>query len=128
MKVAGTAFLAREAMVSAEHGAAEWKAFLDGFAAREPFFRERVLPISKIPAEKFLALNEALVAHFYRKDPRPYWSFGVASAKHALTKGQLRTLFAPGELRRFLQFTPSIWKGYFDAGELLVRRRRRARA
>lgn len=121
MEVKGVAFLARQLMVVQDHGEAAWKAFLTEFAATEPVFALPVMPVTRLSVEPFMRFNEALVLRFYGGDPKAYWQFGVKSAEYALGRGQLRAMFAPGDYRRFLLFTPGIWKGYFTAGELQVR-------
>lgn len=121
MEVKGVAFLARQMMIVQEHGEAAWQAFFTEYAVREPLFAQPVMPVTRMPVEAFLRFNEALVERFYNNDPKAYWQMGIKSAEYALVKGQLRTMFAAGDLRRFLLFTPGIWKGYFTAGELLVK-------
>jgi hypothetical protein len=120
MEVKGVAFLARQAMAEATYGTEPWRRFLADFAKREPLFQQPVLPVTRLPVVAFLALNDALVRTFHGGDTRAYWQFGEASGRYALTQGQLRGMFEPGEFRRFLQFTPFIWKGYFTEGELQV--------
>lgn len=121
MEVKGVAFLARQAMAEETFGAEAWRRFLADFTRREPVFLQPVLPATRLPVPAFLALNDALVRTFYGGDAmRGYWEFGEASGRYALARGQLRGMFEPGELRRFLQLTPFIWKGYFTEGELQV--------
>ncbi|MBN1209739.1 MAG: hypothetical protein JXB05_33125 [Myxococcaceae bacterium] len=121
MEVKGVAFLARQMMVVQDRGEAAWRAFIKEFAEQEPVFAQTVMPVSRLPVDAFLRLNEALVERLYGGDSRMYWEFGMRSAEYALGKGQLKALFAPGDFRRFLLFTPGIWKGYFTAGELRVK-------
>lgn len=120
MHVKGVAFLAREALVTAEHGAAAWKSFVDGLKQREPYFDQPVLPVSRIPVELFLPALEQITARFYGGDPETYWKFGISAAKQALTHGQLKGLFARGDERKFLAFAPNIYKSYFDGGALTM--------
>lgn len=118
MHVKGIAYLARESMMMAAHGADTWRSFMADFSRTEPIFKGQILPITRIPAEAFLRLNDALVQRFYKGDPQAYWAYGEQSAQFAMTQGQLKGLFQPGEFQKFLMSTPAIWKGYFDAGEL----------
>ena len=121
MEVKGVAFLARQAMAEHAYGVEAWRSFLAAVAKQEPVFQQPVLPVTRLPVKPFLALNDALVRTFHGNDPlQGYWQFGEASGQYALTRGQLRGMFEPGEFRRFLQFTPFIWKGYFTEGELQV--------
>ncbi|QSQ22609.1 hypothetical protein JY651_47155 [Pyxidicoccus parkwayensis] len=120
MEVKGVAFLARQQMMVQSHGEAAWKGFLTEFAKQEPFFANPIMPVTRMPVDAFLRLNEELLARFYAGNKDAWWQFGVKSAEYALGQGQLRTMFSQGDLRRFLLFTPGIWKGYFTEGELSV--------
>jgi hypothetical protein len=121
MEVKGVAFLARQMMMVQEHSEPAWRAFITEFAQKEPCFAQTVMPVTRLPLDAFLRLNEALVQRFYGGDPKAYWLFGLKSAEYALSRGQLKAMFSMGDLRRFLAFTPGIWKSYFTAGELQVR-------
>ncbi|NVJ05474.1 hypothetical protein HUW63_09530 [Myxococcus sp. AM001] len=120
MEVKGVAFLARQQLMVQTHGEAAWKAFLTDFAKKEPFFSKPVMPVSRMPADAFLRLNDELLARFYNNDQSAWWRFGVKSAEYALGQGQLKAMFSQGDFRRFLLFTPGIWKGYFTEGDLNV--------
>lgn len=117
MHVRGTGWLARHSAMEQEFGAARWAAFLERQRPHAPFLSTPVMQISRIPVEPFLRVHDALVDEFYQGDEKAYWRFGETSAQWALAN-QLRGLFAPHEARRFLQFSPTIYKGYFDGGSL----------
>lgn len=116
MNVRGVAFLARKALLVREHGEPTWRDFLSDYARRDPFFAEPVTAVTSIPAEKFLAFNDALVARFQGGDVQAYWRLGEQSAEWALTEGQNKNLFQPGEYRRFLFAGSAIYSSYFDQG------------
>ncbi|MBZ4419904.1 hypothetical protein [Myxococcus sp. RHSTA-1-4] len=116
MEIKGTAFMARHESVVAEFGEAAWRSFLTEYAKTDPVFAKPVLPMTWIPADSYVRFSEALLARFYKNDPMAYWSFGENAATHALTKGQLKPMFAQADFRRFLQFFPGVWKSYFTAG------------
>ncbi len=117
MNVKGTAFLAREALMIAALGEGVWRDYIQTYAEGEPLFRHRIAPDTLIPAEAFLALNDDIVDRFYGGDPRAYWRFGERSAAFALTQGQLKGQFGPGDLQKFLAYTLSLWTSYFDEGD-----------
>lgn len=117
MHVKGNAWLARAAAMEKDFGADRWKAFLA--TQKAEFLKTPVMPISKIDVDEFLGVNEAMVRAFYDGDEKAWWRFGETSAQWALAN-QLRTLFVEHEGRRFLLFSPTIYKNYFDAGELTV--------
>ena len=116
MNVRGVAFLARRALLVREHGEAAWRSFLETYCKTDPSFREQVQAVTNIPAEKFLAFNDALVARFAQGDPQAYWKLGESSAEWALTEGQNRGVFKPGEFRRYLFAGSAIYSTYFDRG------------
>lgn len=118
MNVKGIAYLARESMVIDDLGETAWRAFLEAWREAHPDFPATVFPVTRIPTELFLDLQESLVRELYAGNREAYWRHGIASGVFALTRGQLRGLFKPGELKRLVAFTPQIWRGYFDGGEL----------
>ncbi|WNG19756.1 hypothetical protein [Cystobacter fuscus] len=118
MDVKGVAFLARQLQAEQTFGRERWLAFLAEQAKRDPVFAQPVMPVTRIPADAFLRLNDAMTQQFYAGDAQAYWKYGLKSAEYALRQGQLRSLFTPGDYRRFALFTPGIWKGYFTAGDL----------
>ncbi len=119
MHVKGNAWLARHEAMEKAVGAERWGAFLKAQAPAVPFLSTPVLPISKLPVTDFLTVHDALVREFFQGDDKAYWRFGEISAEWALVH-QLRGLFQPKEGRRFLLFSPSLYKGYYDGGELVT--------
>jgi hypothetical protein len=117
MHVRGVAFLARQELLRQEVGAERWSAYLTGMRPRLQFLASPVLPVTRIPIDEFLALNEDIVRTFYQGDQSVWWRFGEQSGEWALQK-QLKGLFEAGEARKFLQFTPKIWASYYDGGQL----------
>jgi len=121
MNVIGAAFLARQSSTIAEVGEAKWKAFLDKFSEREPYFKStKILSITKVPIEPFLAMNDALVAEFYNGDTQVYWRFGIKSGEWSLTSGPNKNVFKPGEYARFLTYIPAIFASYYDFGKVTL--------
>ena len=121
-QVKGVAYLARQAMVTAERGAPAWEEFLARFRAAEPDFPAQIFPVSLIPGDLFIRLNERLTRELYRGEVASavYWQVGLKSAEFAFAN-QLRGLFQPGDFARFMAFTPRVFHNYFDSGELLSR-------
>ncbi|MFO0594699.1 MAG: hypothetical protein U0228_05330 [Myxococcaceae bacterium] len=117
MHVKGNAWLSRAAAMEKEFGAERWKQFVT--TQKASFLQAPVMPISRIDVDEFLSVNDAMVREFYAGDEKAWWRFGEMSAQWALAN-QLRGLFAEHEGKRFLFFSPTIYKNYFDAGELVV--------
>lgn len=118
MNVRGIAYLARQATVVDEFGEARWRRFITEWGQKHPEFPTQVLPVSKLPVEPFLQMQDDLVEELYGGDTQAFWHIGVRSGQFALTQGQLKGLFKPSEIRRFVLFTPNIYRSYFDGGEL----------
>jgi hypothetical protein len=120
MNVRGVAFLARRSMGIAEHGPAAWTGLMQKVTAKYPIFKQELSPISLIPAEDFIGFNELLIATFHGGDRRAYWTFGQQSAVWSLTQGPNKSLWKPGEYRRFMFSGSAVWASYFDAGAFKV--------
>jgi len=118
LTVKGIGHVARQALVVEEFGEARWNAFMADWNRRHPDFPQHILPISKLPVEPYLQMQDEVVKEFYGGDPMAYWHIGIKSGHRALTVGQLKGLFKPDETRRFVMFGPHIWRAYFDGGEL----------
>jgi hypothetical protein len=118
MNIKGVSHLARQALVIEEFGEERWKAFMADWSKRHPEFLTHVLPISKLPVEPYLQMQDEIVKEFYGGDPMAYWHIGIKSGYRAMTTGQLKGLFRPDETKRFALFAPHIWRGYFDGGDI----------
>jgi hypothetical protein len=122
MNIKGNAFLARKSLVEQEFGEKEWAGFIKEYSKKDPFFADTIYALTQIPAEKFLAFNDTVRERFYpgRDANEVLWAVGEKSVEFALSEGQLRGIFKPGEYDRFLRFAPNIWKGYYSEGEASV--------
>jgi len=118
MEVKGVALLARQSMMVEAIGEQAWRDFLAEFGKQYPVFARPVMPMTLLPVDAFIRLNDAMLQRFFKGDTQTYWLFGEKSAEYALRQGQLKAMFGPGDHKRFLQFTPGIWKGYFTEGVL----------
>ncbi len=122
MNVKGVAYLARQALVVSERGPRDWDEFVSQFRGRHPGLPDPVLPVSRIEVGLFLRFCDDLNDRFYSGKPESYWHFGVASAKTALTQGQLKGLFEKGDAAKYLGFCPQVYRSYFDEGEVTASR------
>ncbi len=117
MQVKGVAYLAREDLMKKEFGTERWGRFLDQQRAKRKFLAQAIFPVTRIDVDEFLGFNDDLVAAFYEGDRNAYWRFGEHAGEYALAN-QMKGLFKPGEERKFLMTTPTIYKTYFDGGEI----------
>src|SRR5689334_15246956 len=118
MNVKGISHLARQALIVEEFGEARWRDFMSDWNRRHPDFPAHILPITKLPLEPYLKMQEEVLNEFYGGDKMAWWHIGIKSGNRALTVGQLKGLFKPEETRRFVLFTPHVFRGYFDGGDL----------
>jgi hypothetical protein len=107
-------------MLTSEFGLGAWREFMDELCAREPFFTQPIQQVTNIPAEKFLVFSDAAVARFYAGNAESLWKFGENGARWALSHGQARTLFQPGEYRRFMLSAGALWSTYYDEGRVVT--------
>ncbi|HJL19502.1 MAG TPA: hypothetical protein RMH99_27820 [Sandaracinaceae bacterium LLY-WYZ-13_1] len=116
MRVKGTAFMARKALLQEELGADGFEAFFGEFVARHPDWPRPILATSTIPIDVFLALNDAVVERFFDGDELSYWRFGRQSAEWALIDGPYRRIREERDLDRFVASAPSLYRNYFTEG------------
>src|SRR4051812_13316076 len=112
MKAKNTALLARRQSIISEFGIAAWDAFTRDAARRFPVLAEPLVATSALPIETFLGINDELVKHFYKNNPRTYSDLGRASAEWALREGPYKA-YAQQGLDAFVQAIPRIWTTYY---------------
>jgi hypothetical protein len=120
MRVKGVAYLARRSGLVHEWGEERTNSFLTEFAEREPFFKQQIYPVTLIPADAFLKLNEELLRRFYNNDIDTFWKFGVLSADWAFGAGPNRGLYSSQNYSALISSAPMLWAAYFDAGRVEV--------
>jgi hypothetical protein len=117
MEVKGTAFLARKAYLTQEHGAARFEEVLSTVALRDPVFAEPILATARLPVDGFLRFNDAMVTALYGGDDRSYFKFGQGSAEWSFTVGPYRHLALTRSVDQFAASAPVMLRNFFTAGE-----------
>jgi hypothetical protein len=114
MLIKGTAVIGRKKALAKEFGEERLKAFLDG---QDPCF-QNVLSSTWFEIDKFLALQEAIVAHFFDGNEQALFKYGEESANWALREGPYSTFAATKNVRRFAEeVIPLVWSAYYSEGE-----------
>ncbi len=121
MKVKGTAFIARRESIIKNFGKEKWEEFIGKFAEKESFFKNSILPTSKIPAELFIEFNDAIMDKFYSNESREkiLWKLGRESANWALTEGPYQSFLKKRDIKDFFENNiPLLWDLYFTEGRV----------
>jgi hypothetical protein len=117
MLIKGTAVIGRKKALAKAFGEERLKAFLDG---QDPCF-QNVLPSTWFEIDKFLALQDAIVAHFFDGNEQTLFKYGEESANWALREGPYSTFAASKNVRRFAEeVIPLVWSAYYSEGEARV--------
>jgi len=116
VKVKGTAFLGRKAMLVPEIGEDRWDALVARIAAKEPAFGGPILATSTLPMQPFLDLNDLIVEECYGGDDRSYFRIGELSAEWSLTEGPYKNLAASKSYERFAALARGIYANFFTDG------------
>jgi hypothetical protein len=121
MQIKGTSFLGRAEFIKKEFGEETWKKLMGEVTEAIPYFQQKILPLTLIPAESFLAFNDLVTERLYHGDKKSYWVFGERSALWALTDGPYKSFLRNKNLKEFIKTLANIWPIYFTEGKAKVK-------
>lgn len=113
MQIKGTAFLARQRFVIETYGQNAWDTVFDRVSSKHPALKKIVLASSLLPAQDFLALQDAICSELCQNDKRPLWTMGQKSAEWAFSEGPFKGLLNRKQVAEFTKMVPSIWRAYY---------------
>ncbi|KKN07329.1 hypothetical protein LCGC14_1068260 [marine sediment metagenome] len=121
MNVKGFAFVATKDATISRFGEERWNDFFERFKESYPFFNQGILPTSQIPAEQYLALQDAVVKVFYNGDEKMYWRFGEGAARTTLSEDGPFHIYVKRkrEVKDFIEnVLGRIWNMFYDEGSV----------
>ncbi len=121
MNVKGFTFTATEDGITSRFGEERWKDFYQRFKASHPKFPNSILPTSQIPADLYLALQDAVVSEFHNGDEKIFWKFGERAARNTLSeKGPFHIYVKrKREPKDFItNVLGRIWNMFYDEGSV----------
>ncbi len=119
MNVKGFTVLGAKKGIIYRFGEERWNDFFERFKESNPEFPDSILPTSKIPAESYLALEDALIKEFYKSDTKKFWRSGEIGAKVMLKEGGPFHVYVKHKRnpKDFIaNVLPRVWKMYYDEG------------
>lgn len=116
MKIKGTAYLGRKTAMITAYGAERWEAFFSAFSKEHPCWKQPILASTLLEPAEFLALNDAIIEHFYKGDKNAYWDLGVKSAEWGFSQGPYAPLLSTKKYEQFVEKSGIIFGFYFTAG------------
>lgn len=120
MEAKGIFFVGRKQQVIARLGAAPWDTFVERLASLDDFYRQPILPATRVPMPSYFRFQEESLREFHGGDEQAYWQIGEATGEWALKEGPYRHyLDKRHEIGDFVErILPQIWTNYFTQGEL----------
>jgi hypothetical protein len=120
MNVKGTAFITRKNQIINSFGKEKWEIFFNHLKEKDNYFITEPAPVSLIPIQSFLLLNEEMINAFYENNQKMYWVFGEHSAAWALTEGPYKVFMTSKNLSSFIEQTmPLVWSTYYTEGKMV---------
>lgn len=120
MEVKGAAFVGRKDAVIKQFGDSAWAKFIEGYAEKDPYFKNSILSTTSIPADKFLAFEEALITNFYNGDKNTYWKHGEQAAEYSLVNGPYKIYLSSKDVKMFVEERlAAVWRMYYNEGEMV---------
>jgi len=118
MNVKGIIYLTGKTAIIGVFGEEPWNAFMVKLAAKDKFFSNVIMPITRVPLDKFILFLDELVKEFFNNDMMQYVTFGKVAAQFALSEeGMYKSYLLTKDTKQFVESVmPKFWSTYFDEG------------
>jgi hypothetical protein len=118
MNVKGSIYLTGKATIISVFGEERWNSFIPQLAAKDKFFSNQIMPITPIPADKFILFLDELIKEFFNNDMMQYVTFGKVTAQFGLSpEGMYKSYLLTKDTKQFVELViPKLWSTYFDEG------------
>ena len=120
MNVKGIVYLTGKTSIIKVFGEESWNSFIAKLAAKDKFFSNMIIPVTPIPADKFILFIDELLSEFFNNDSMQYMTFGKIAAQYALSpEGPYKSYLLTKDIKHFVESgLPKLWSLYFDRGVL----------
>ena len=118
MNVKGIIYLTGKTAIIKVFGEEPWNSFIPKLAAKDKFFSNVIMPITRVPLDKFILFLDELVKEFFNNDMMQYVTFGKVAAQFALSEeGMYKSYLLTKDTKQFVESVlPKLWSTYFDEG------------
>ena len=119
MNVKGIIYLTGKTAIIKVFGEEPWNSFIPKLAAKDKFFSNVIMPITRVPLDKFILFLDELVKEFFNNDMMQYVTFGKVAAQFALSEeGMYKSYLLTKDTKQFIESVlPKLWSTYFDEGK-----------
>ena len=123
MNVKGSIYLTGKTTIISVFGEERWNAFVPKLAAKDNFFSNQIMSITRVPVDKFIIFLDELVKEFFNNDMMQYVTFGKVAAQFGLSpEGMYRSYLLTRDAKQFVESVlPKLWSTYFDEGVVIGR-------
>jgi hypothetical protein len=118
MNVKGIVYLTGKNTIVSVFGEEAWNAFVLKLAAKDKYFNNVIMTITRVPIDKFILFLDELVKEFFNSDFMQYVTFGKVAAKFALSEeGMYKSHMLTRDIKQFVESVmPRLYSSYFDEG------------
>jgi len=118
MNVKGIIYLTGKNTIISVFGEEAWNAFISKLAAKDNFFNNVIMTITRVPIDKFIFFLDELIKEFFNNDMMQYVTFGKVAAKFALSEeGMYKSYMLTRDTKQFVESVmPRLYSAYFDEG------------
>ena len=118
MNVKGSIYLTGKTTIISVFGEERWNSFIPKLTAKDKFFSNPIMSITRVPVEKFILFLDELVKEFFNNDMMQYVTFGKVAAQFGLSpEGMYKSYLLTKDTKQFVESVmPKLWSTYFDEG------------
>jgi hypothetical protein len=118
MNVKGIIYLTGKTAIIKVFGEEPWNSFIPKLAAKDKFFSNPIMSITRVPVEKFILFLDELVKEFFNNDMMQYVTFGKVAAQFGLSpEGMYKSYRLTTDKKKIVDvIVPTLWSTYFDEG------------
>jgi hypothetical protein len=123
MNVKGTFFTLTKTLMIAAFGEERWNSFVTTLAEKDKYFKNIIMSVTLIPAEKLIIFFDEMCREFFNNDRMSYLMFGKVGAKYALSsEGPYKAFMLTKDIKQFVEiYMPKLWTAFFDGGTVATK-------
>jgi hypothetical protein len=123
MNVKGIIYITGKSTIIKVFGEEPWNAFIVKLAAKDKFFSNVIMPVTRVPLDKFILFLDELVKEFFNNDMMQYVTFGKVAAQFALSEeGMYKSYLLTKDTKQFVESVmPKFFSTYFDEGTVITK-------
>ena len=112
----------KDSMVAA-FGEERWNSFMTKLAEKDKYFKNMIMSVTLIPAEKLIIFFDEMCKEFFNNDRMQFLMFGKVGAQYALSpEGSYKSYMLTKDIKQFVEvYMPKLWTAFFDGGTVTTK-------